>query len=308
MRRTLFHIVGLLLLSLPSGAQDSIRAYAVGDVPNVRLADSRQYVSDPNNILSTQAKDSINATLGRLESETGIETAVVMLPSIGEDDPFGFSMTLFRQWGIGKKKSDNGLLILFVGDQRQVHFTTGYGIEGSLPDITCKRIQTRYMIPAFKEGDYDTGMTLGVKAVYAELKDAMRPDKDAEDGFSAWNYAFLIFAILLCVFVPTYLDSRKRKCPHCGKRTLRKISSKTFKDKRGHIIRRDAYVCDSCGHIVNDDNDLGDGNNNMDALTDAMIIGSMFGHGRGGGFSGGGFSGGHFGGGSSGGGGAGSGW
>lgn len=297
-----------MLLALPLAAQDSVRTYTVGDVPNVHLADRRQYVSDPTGILSTGARATVNATLDSLESQTGIEVAVVMLPSIGQDDPFEFALRLFRQWGVGKKKKDNGLVVLFVGDQRQVRFVTGYGLEGSLPDITCKRIQTRYMVPAFRQGDYDLGMVAGMKAVYAQLRDSMRPDSTDGEGSSAWNYAFLVFAIALCTVLPVMMERRRKKCPRCGKRSLRKVSSSVFRYEHStHRVRRDVYVCDNCGHIVNRDNDLGDGSGNAGSLTDALFLGSMLGRGRGGGF-GGGFGGGHFGGGSSGGGGAGSGW
>lgn len=128
-------VISLLILSLVATltfAVGETKQYTLQDVPNVRLSDVRQYVSDPSHILSAPARDSINAVLGRLEASTGIETAVVMLPSIGEADIFNFGHELFRQWGIGKEKSDNGLLILFVADQRKVRFTVGYGLEGTM--------------------------------------------------------------------------------------------------------------------------------------------------------------------------------
>lgn len=292
----------------PAAAQDSVATYSVEDVQNVRLADRSQYVSDPTAILSASAKASINAALDSLETTTGIETAVIMLPSIGEEEPFGFALSLFRQWGIGKKKPDNGLLILFVLDQRRVQFTTGYGLEGSLPDITCKRIQTRYMIPAFRKGDYDTGMTLGVKAVCAVLDGSMKPEEQSDGDISAWHYVFLIGAVIFFAVFPVYLNKRQKRCPKCGKRALRKMATTSFRDQRGHTIRRETFICDNCGHTTNRDDDLSNRSNKIDTLTDIMLLGSMFGRGRGGGGFGGGSIGGRFGGGSSGGGGAGSGW
>lgn len=98
-------VISLLILSLVATltfAAGEAKQYTLQDVPNVRLSDVRQYVSDPSHILSAPARDSINAVLGRLEASTGIETAVVMLPSIGEADIFNFGHELFRQWGIGK--------------------------------------------------------------------------------------------------------------------------------------------------------------------------------------------------------------
>ena len=122
----------LLLLLLPVCSF----GYDVEQVPNVHLKDKRQFVSDPDNILSQSARDSINVMAMRLEMTTGIETAVVLLPTIGDADIFDFSHNLFRRWGIGKKNRDNGFLVVFVMDQHKVRFTTGYGIEGIIVDGT----------------------------------------------------------------------------------------------------------------------------------------------------------------------------
>ena len=157
-------------------------AYTVETVPNVHIRDSRQYVSDPTNILTANTKDSINAIFALLERNTGIETAVVMLPSIGESDEFDFAHALFRHWGIGKKDKNNGLLILYVADIHRIRFVTGYGIEGFMTDAMSKRIQTRYMIPAFRQGNTDTGMLNGAAAVYKTLKDSMNPDRKGNTG------------------------------------------------------------------------------------------------------------------------------
>ena len=150
--RSLLIMVCVALLSGP------LSAMTVDEVPNVHLKDARQYVTDPSAILSTAARDSINLMLGQLEQGSGIEVAVVMLPSIGNDDIFDFAHNLFRKWGIGKKKENNGLLVLFVMDQHKVRFTTGYGLEGTLTDALSKRIQMNEMVPAFKEGKWDEGM------------------------------------------------------------------------------------------------------------------------------------------------------
>ncbi len=51
-----------------------------------------------------------------------------------------------------------------VMDQRRVEFETGYGMESVLPDATCKSIQMTYMVPRFKEGNYDQGLLDGITA------------------------------------------------------------------------------------------------------------------------------------------------
>src|SRR5690606_559921 len=86
-----------------------------------------------------------------------------------EEEHVDFAQRLFRYWGIGRASNDNGLLILFIKDQRTIRFHTGYGIEGALPDVTCRRIQQQFMVPYFKEGNYDTGMLRGIEATVSIL-------------------------------------------------------------------------------------------------------------------------------------------
>lgn len=289
-------------------AGDSVKEYkSVDDVPNVHLTDVRRYVSDPTSILAPAATDTINAILGRLEKSTGIETAVVMLPSIGENDIFDFSTSLFRKWGIGKKKSDNGLLILFVMDQHKVRFATGYGIEGTMTDAMSKRIQMQYMVPAFKRSDWNKGMVDGVRATAKVLDGSMKPeaaDSDTDTSDLLFSIGIIIGVILLAMFV----SSIKQRCPKCRKRSAMKqmgvevLRVSTGKGRRKRI-RRTTYVCQYCGHIMTKDEDIDD--NSGSAAAGGAILGSMLGSSGGGG---GGSFGGSFGGGSTGGGGSTSDW
>lgn len=289
-------------------AGDSVKEYkSVDDVPNVRLTDVRRYVSDPTSILSPAATDTIDAILGRLEKSTGIETAVVMLPSIGENDIFDFSTSLFRKWGIGKKKSDNGLLILFVMDQHKVRFATGYGIEGTMTDAMSKRIQMQYMVPAFKRSDWNKGMVDGVRATAKVLDGSMKPeaaDSDTDTGDILFSIGIIVGIVLLVMFVSSIMQ----RCPKCHKRSAMKqmgvevLRVSTGKGRRKRI-RRTTYVCQYCGHMMTKDEDIDDNSGN--AAASGFILGSMLG---GGGRGGGGSFGGSFGGGSTGGGGSTSDW
>ena len=306
-RRLQTILIACLIAVTAWAAGDSVKEYkSVDDVPNVRLTDARWYVTDPSNILAPAAKDTINAILARLEKSTGIETAVVMLPSIGENDIFDFSTSLFRKWGIGKKKSDNGLLILFVMDQHKVRFSTGYGIEGTMTDAMSKRIQTQYMVPAFKRSDWNKGMVDGVRATAKVLDGSMEPeaaDSDSDTDDILFSIGIIVGIVLLVMFVSSIMQ----RCPKCHKRSAMKqmgvevLRVSTGKGRRKRI-RRTTYVCQYCGHIMTKDEDIDD--NSGSAAATGAILGSMLG----GGGSSGGSSGGSFGGGSTGGGGSTSSW
>ena len=304
--RSLLIMVCVALLSGP------LSAITVDEVPNIHLKDARQYVTDPSAILSTAARDSINLMLGQLEQGSGIEVAVVMLPSIGNDDIFDFAHNLFRKWGIGKKKENNGLLVLFVMDQHKVRFTTGYGLEGTLTDALSKRIQMNEMVPAFKEGKWDEGMVKGVRATVAILKGEVAADQYGATGANGNDEELttfdviaisMVFIIIILIIV---LACRDKKCPKCKKHAMKTVSTQRLKIALGHgrvkRIIRTTYVCQNCGHQITHDTDDNDDDKLNAALAAASIARMAM---RG---SSGGSTGGSFGGGSTGGGGSTSGW
>ncbi|MFN8358120.1 MAG: TPM domain-containing protein [Spirosomataceae bacterium] len=141
------------------------QTYTLETIPNPKQNPSSHYVSNPDRILSTRAVAQIDAILGALEDSTTAQVAVVFVNSIGEQVPKDFATALFKKWGIGYDKKDNGLLMLLVKDKRRMEFETGFGLEGILPDAICKRIQTEKMVPYAKQGDYDQAVVEGVKAV-----------------------------------------------------------------------------------------------------------------------------------------------
>ena len=287
------------------------KEYSVKDVPNVLLQDARQRVSDPEGLLSPAARDSVNRMLASLKGEDGAEVAVVMLPSIGDADLFDFAHQLFRTWGIGNKKSNRGLLLLYVADIRRVRFTVGDGLEGTMTDAACKRIIERTMIPHFKKGDTDGGVVAGISAACERIRGAGEAEEQASDE----DDEFPIFVAILFVggavtfffLLVTLVNRATRKCKYCGKVALRLVNTDIYR-KNGRKYKRETFICGNCGKLTERVRDITDDDNGAAAA--GFIAGSMLGGGRrGGGFGGGGgFSGGSWGGGTTSGGGASGGW
>ena len=306
----LFNILLLLLLVLSTPLKGQEKVYKVKDVPNIQVVDERKYTSDPENILSTKARTEIDRLIYQLEDKTGAEIAVVVLPSIGTVDCFDFSHELFTSWGIGKKEADNGLLILLVTDQRCVHFYTGYGLEGILPDIICKRIQTQAMVPYLRDSNWNDGMLAGVEAVYSILYDNMEDGVVYKKAKKRSNDPFLIIfgsAALLLILVSVYLARKEKRCPKCKKAKLQRISSQTIEETFDYTIIENTLKCLNCGHLVKRKTKVYKNNHHSGRGGGGPIIGGGFGGfgGGRGGFGGGGVGGGGFGGGRGGGGGAG---
>ena len=303
MKRIIPLLILWLCLPLCVRAQQTI--YTPDNLPKVHIQNKYRYLCDPASIISPAATDSIDRMLYRLEQQTGIETVVAVVPSIGEATCFDFCHELLNSWGVGKKGKDNGLVILLVTDQRCIQFYTGYGLEGVLPDAICKRIQTQDMIPYLKDERWSEGMVAGIRATCARLDGSMENDgSTSEDGDMGTAVAIIFAFILFAIAISIAAASRKTRCPRCKKHTLKRASSQVISFHNGVKTEDVTYICRNCGHVVKrrerhgQDNNRGRGG----GWGGPVIFGGGFG-GFGGG--GGGF-GGSFGGGSGGGGGAGS--
>lgn len=306
MRRLLIIILALACCNVALARQ-----YRVKDVPNVQIENRYRFTSNPDGILSQSAVAQIDSMCYDLRHRGIAQVAVVAVEEIDRDDVFDFAYELFSKWGVGSK-SDSGIGILLVEEAREIRFITGYGVEGALPDAICKRIQTQYMLPHFRRGDYSSGMVAGVAAIQARLNGSEldlggNDDYQEDDTFDIiMIILFMSMIIFGTIFLVSIIDRHSRTCPNCKKVALKKDSS-TFIGKSFGITKyRDIYICSNCGTRVERNRDVHDSNHNNRRGGGPIIMGGGFGRGFGGG-SGGSFGGG-WGGGSFGGGGAGSRW
>ena len=272
----------LLSATMSFANANAAESYSVDTIPNPRLKDINLHVSDPASLLSPNTVDYINSKLSSLERKTGIQSAVLMLPSIGSNDLFEFSQELFRTWGIGNKKQNNGLLIVYVDDQHSIRFHTGYGLEGSLPDAICKRIQINNMIPFFKQGNQDAAMKAGIDAVCLRLSDADTSSQseskalsgeekeDSDDDFELTLYAVVgTIAVILFGAGGVIVYNIFRKCPNCGKRGTLKTIQEQEVTKHNRDFLYVTKKCTHCGYeillkydVTGQDNDSGGSSGN----------------------------------------------
>jgi uncharacterized protein len=289
----------LVLLSMALTAM--AKEYTVKDIPQVHLQDRTRYVSNPDGILSATSVATMDSLLYALEQQTGIQTLVAVVTGIEGGDCFDFTHRLAEETGVGQKSRDNGLVVLLSTDERCIQFATGYGLEGVLPDAICKRIQEQYMLDAFRQGDWDTGMVEGIRATCGILDGSMEniPDTD-DDEMIIVSVCFAIVFGLIALLVLVYI-ARQSRCPECKKWKLQRVSSRLVCKANGVKTEDVTYICRNCGHTLvrreqtQDENYRGTG-----GLGGGIFVGGSGGFGGGGGFSGGSFGGGSFGGGGAG--------
>ena len=298
----------LLLIAICSFCIFSAAAkrYSVGEIPNVQMENRYCFTSNPDGILSAEAVARIDSICYDLRHRGIAQTAVVAVREIKGDDVFEFAYELFSSWGVGSK-SDSGIGILLVEEEREIRFVTGYGIEGVLPDALCKRIQTQYMLPYFRAGDYDSGMVAGVMAIRSVLNgselDAGGNDDYVDEEMHEIVPVFLFMGLLVLgiILLAFYLERQRRKCPNCKQLTLMRSDSYLISRELGWATYRDIYICSKCGaRVERNRNEQDTSGNNRRGGGGPIILGGGFGRGFGGGSIGGGWGGGRFGGGGAG--------
>jgi uncharacterized protein len=154
-----------LTLLFPLSAQ----ALTVEEVPNPQQLNGT-WVTDMADILSQDTESQLNQMISELETNNGIEIAVVTVPETSPyPSPKAFTTKLFNHWGIGKADQDNGVLFLISTGDRRVEIETGYGIEAILPDAQVAKIIDTKITPPFKQGDFDGGTLAGTKELVVQL-------------------------------------------------------------------------------------------------------------------------------------------
>lgn len=171
MRKVLF-IIFTLVAVVAFG-----RTYSVDEIPNVQVQDRTKYFSNPDGIVSPQVQSAIDSILVDANRRSTVEIAAVIVDDIDSSDIDDFATKLFREWGIGKKDNNNGILLLAAKDKRKFVIRTGYGAEGVMPDILAGHILYDIMAPRFKEGDYGAGMLEAAKEINRLVTD---PEAAAE--------------------------------------------------------------------------------------------------------------------------------
>ena len=277
------------------------------NLPMVHLQDAKRWVCNPDGILSQAAVDSMDATLTQMNINYGIETVVIAVKQVTDGDCYTFGINLSRKYGIGGKKNNRGLIIILSTEDRRYQILTGNGLEGSLPDAICKRIENRIMVPLLKEENWDSAMIGCVKSInnYLSGDKSLLNDNNEKEGQN--GFGFIGLAAFIIIFIVVILNnSRGRKCPNCGKKQLR-ATTQTFLYTKNHSdYFRVIYVCSNCKFTESriETRPHEDNNNGTGGFIAGALLGSLLGRGSGGG----GNFGGTFGGGSFGGGGAGGGF
>lgn len=119
-------------------------------------------VTDQTGTLGAEQRASLERTLQEFEARKGSQIVVLMVPTTAPETVEQYALRVTEQWKPGRKKVDDGALLLIAKNDRALRIEVGYGLEGALTDATAKRIVSEVIAPRFKEGDFFGGITAGV--------------------------------------------------------------------------------------------------------------------------------------------------
>lgn len=163
-------------------------AFAVPEKPS-------NFVNDYAGVLSVERVNQLNSKISAFEKQTGNEIAVVIIKSLEGDTVENVAQEIFTKWGIGKKDKNNGVLFLIAINDRKTRIHTGYGVEGDLTDIGTSYIQSEIVAPAFRNGDYYSG----INGAIDKMIGALSGSQIVPEGYSSsskksfsWDWIFII--------------------------------------------------------------------------------------------------------------------
>jgi uncharacterized protein len=207
-------LLALLVPGAPSRAQDSS---GLAPIPAYH-----GYVNDEADVLSEPRTAQLESFLDQLNKKTGVQFAILTVPSCAPEDPTQFKTRVFNTWGIGDKERRDGLLLLVSMQERAVYFETGYGLEGTLPDGWQSRMLRDLAFPEFRAGNPGEGITAAVlsaaQRIAAEKNvklewdgKELRYDAKRGDKVPDWVIMLILFVLFFIVFPALASRSRNRR-------------------------------------------------------------------------------------------------
>lgn len=161
------------------------------------------HVTDLTGTLAADQRQTLEDRLARLEAAKGTQIAVVMLPTTQPETIEEFGIRVAEAWKIGRKGTDDGVIVIVAKEDRRMRIEVGYGLEGALNDATASRIVNERMGPRFQQGDYAGGLRDGVEAIAAVVEgeplpapagSRARTSSSGGEDWLMWIFGALVFA------------------------------------------------------------------------------------------------------------------
>ena len=203
-------------------------------------------VTDLTHTLSSAEQQALDAKLADWEARTTNQLAVLIVPTTQPEPIEAYSIRVAEAWKIGRKGNDNGALFLVAKNDRKMRIEVGYGLEGTLTDVTSRRIIAENVAPLFREGKFAAGIEAGVDRiinVVAEGKPLPAPLAGGARKAAGRGFDLGMLLIILFVIVPVVGGILRADFRHAAGRDDRRRNHR----RRRMVCRRLARGRDSRG-------------------------------------------------------------
>ena len=164
-----------------------------------RLVNDYAHVMTPDQVAALENK------LVNYDDSTSVQVAVVTVQTLGTIAIDDAALAILRKWGVGNKKTNNGVVILAAIQDHKVFIATGYGMESAVPDITAKAIIENEIVPNFRESNYYRGFDLAadgiIKAAAGQYTAPEGYRDRGRDGKGGAIFGLIIFVIVILVLI-----------------------------------------------------------------------------------------------------------
>lgn len=160
------------------------------------------HVTDQTGTLTAEQTATLEQTLTAFEARKGSQLAVLMIPSAAPEQIEQYALRVAEQWKLGRKKVDDGAILVVAKNDRALRIEVGYGLEGALNDATSKRIVSEVILPHFKEQDFYGGITAGVGKIISVVDGEALPQastNSTERITGVQQYAPMLFILALAI-------------------------------------------------------------------------------------------------------------
>lgn len=177
----------------------------------VAVPEFKSLVTDLTNTLTTPQIEQLNQKLTQFEQQKGSQIAILIVPTTEPEEIEQFSIRVVENWKLGRKNIDDGVLLLIAKDDRAVRIEVSYGLEGAIPDALANRITDEFMVPLFKQGDYFSGIDVGIQKLIDLIQGEPLPEPnqaiDEQSGAeqSEDEQSWMPILIVLVLFVGRFL-------------------------------------------------------------------------------------------------------
>jgi uncharacterized protein len=167
-------------------------------------------VNDFANVLSPEEERALEQKLVQFDDSTSTQVAVITVTTLDGYGVEEVAHKFLRDWGVGKKGKNNGVVILAAIQDRKINIQTGLGMEGALPDLVCKRIISTHIIPAFKQQRYFDGLDNATTNIIKISKNEYTNDEH-QGGGDGTELIIIFFFIVICMIIVFATIRRKSR-------------------------------------------------------------------------------------------------